>query len=711
MQCQQGSFVHVSEGKKKMTYRDLRMTPKILLPVCAVLIVALSALTWQVRTQSSEAIVETTERELEFLAGREGNRVGMSLDVALISSQSAAAGIAQMIGDNSLVPRQSVISWMAGISRTNPDIFSVGAYFEPNGFDAQDSFFHNAPGSGPDGRFGFIYDRTSGTYNYVPDFWTRDAYAASQKLQKNDMTNPYDSPVRKGQKVTSAVAVIIAQGKFRGVVMVDLELQSVIDSLGEVSLYQTGFASLYDADGTTIAHRDPNAIGTNLFTRVNFPDLPELKSNMAEGKPYLSKTGVGMTTYFSPVALTGTDKFWYIGITVPTSELMATATRIGWLTIAMSFGVLVLVIAVIIVIVRHSVRPLGTLAHFSGEIARGNLKAEVDDTSYGGEVKELSDALKNMVASLVQNLENQKQVQAQDAERARVAQQTAETIEKLTTQFRQTSTQELQATDHAVDSLRKIAEEMQGASSVLKHQSAAVASGSEQASTSVESVASAAEELSASIREIGHQVEQSNQLSVKTMDEAQTTNDIVQGLVEASGRIGEVVKLINDIASQTNLLALNATIEAARAGEAGKGFAVVANEVKSLANQTAKATDEISSQIGAVQGSTQEAVGAIDKIVRRIEEISQVSAAIAAAVEEQSAATAEIANSVQQAAAGTQDVATSISHAADAANTTGETADRVMEASGDLSERSETLKNGVVAFIRDLEKALKSPNT
>ena len=188
-------------------------------------------------------------------------------------------------------------------------------------------------------------------------------------------------------------------------------------------------------------------------------------------------------------------------------------------------------------------------------------------------------------------------------------------------------------------------------------------------------------------------------------DEASKTNQTVTGLAESSARIGDVVSLINDIASQTNLLALNATIEAARAGDAGKGFAVVAGEVKNLANQTGRATEEISQQIAAVQEATRQAVDAIGGIVKRIEEINQISAAIASAVEEQSAATAEIARNVQQAASGTQEVSATIGGVTKAAEETGAAATEVLSSVKSVNQQADALKGVVANFLTGVKAA------
>jgi methyl-accepting chemotaxis protein len=236
-------------------------------------------------------------------------------------------------------------------------------------------------------------------------------------------------------------------------------------------------------------------------------------------------------------------------------------------------------------------------------------------------------------------------------------------------------------------------------------QSTIVASASEQASANVQTVASAAEELTASIHEISRQVSESAAIARNAVDEAKRTSQQVDKLSTSAEKIGEVVKLISSIASQTNLLALNATIEAARAGDAGKGFAVVASEVKNLASQTARATDEIGSQISEIQSATGETVGAIRTIRETIERIDTIAAAIAAAVEEQGASTAEIARNVQQAAQGTQEVSQTISSVTLAAKDAGVSAKQMSGASAELSEESARLRQEVERFLASVRAA------
>ncbi|MBK1656613.1 methyl-accepting chemotaxis protein [Paracraurococcus ruber] len=254
----------------------------------------------------------------------------------------------------------------------------------------------------------------------------------------------------------------------------------------------------------------------------------------------------------------------------------------------------------------------------------------------------------------------------------------------------------------AVAQLQGTARAMSGSAEGTLERAGAVAAAAEQTSANVQTVAAAAEELSASIAEITRQVSQSSKVAGQAVAEAKRTDEVVRGLAEGAQRIGEVMRLITTIAGQTNLLALNATIEAARAGEAGKGFAVVASEVKNLAAQTAKATEEIAAQVGAMQSATGDAVGAIQAIGTRIGEVSEIAAAIAAAVEEQGAATAEIARNVQQAASGTQSVSGAIGAVSRAAGEARTAAGAVASASEDLARQAQTLDQEVGGFLANV---------
>lgn len=251
-------------------------------------------------------------------------------------------------------------------------------------------------------------------------------------------------------------------------------------------------------------------------------------------------------------------------------------------------------------------------------------------------------------------------------------------------------TRSVKLADDFETNIKGIANAVSSASTEMQSSAEALAATAEETSNQANTVAAASEQLSSSINEISQQVSRSASISAEAVTEAQRSEEQIQGLADAADKIGEVVNLINDIAGQTNLLALNATIEAARAGEAGKGFAVVASEVKSLANQTAKATDEISGQISSIQGATRDAVAAISGISKIINELNEIATAISSAVEEQGAAT--------------QEVATNISGVTSAASETGQSASQVLEAAADLSKQSETLGTEADSFLAEMRK-------
>jgi methyl-accepting chemotaxis protein len=345
--------------------------------------------------------------------------------------------------------------------------------------------------------------------------------------------------------------------------------------------------------------------------------------------------------------------------------------------------------------------PIMRMADAMKRLAAGDKAVEISGVGRKDEVGAMAGAVQVFKDTAIEA----ERLAAKQADEQAARERRAQRLEELTRGFEAKVGSLVQSLSSAAAEMEATAQSMSSTAEQTNQQSVAVAAASEQASTNVQTVATATEELASSIQEIGRQVSQSAQMAEKAVEEAKHTDKTVQALATGAQRIGEVIGLINDIASQTNLLALNATIEAARAGDAGKGFAVVASEVKSLASQTGKATEEIAGQISQIQEATNGAVSAIQSIGTAITEINEIAAAIASAVEEQMAATQEIARNVQQAAQGTQEVSNNIAGVKQAATDTGAAATQVLGSAGELSRHSHELKQQVDGFLSGVKAA------
>ncbi|HVT54172.1 MAG TPA: methyl-accepting chemotaxis protein [Dongiaceae bacterium] len=370
---------------------------------------------------------------------------------------------------------------------------------------------------------------------------------------------------------------------------------------------------------------------------------------------------------------------------------------IGVIVVAILLGL----VASILVSKRFIAGPIRRLTGTMSGLAQSDFSRAVD----GGERRDEIGEMARAVLVFKENGIANQRMQAERAEAQAEREQRQQHIEGLIQGFDHQMASVLEQVAGATVELQATAQSMTSIAERTAHQAQAVSAATEEASSNVQTVASAGEELSASIQEISRQLSQATQITGEAVTMAGQTDDQVQGLVKAVEKIGDVVRLISDIAGQTNLLALNATIEAARAGEAGKGFAVVASEVKSLATQTAKATEEITGQIQAIQNATQGSVDSIRAITGVIGKINEISSSISAAVEEQGSATQEIARNVQQAAAGTQEVANNVQGVNASADETGTAAGQVLSAAEQLARQSDALRGDVSRFLEGIRAA------
>jgi len=480
---------------------------------------------------------------------------------------------------------------------------------------------------------------------------------------------------------------------------------------GEYSDY-LGVYGASDAEaGVTYVHANPKYINVNRW------DYKDSRGNLLIREiVQAARAGGGFVEYMVPRSAGGAElqKLSYVGLFGTGNERLAIQAgayvddidavvfqRTLWAAIGGLAGLLIAGL-VAFWLGRGLVVPLTETCASMDRLIKGDLGFDVPFSDRKNEIGRIARSLQIFKDHLVEA--NRQRAEQEEAKARAVAERRA-VLSQIADDFERSVGGVIQGTTSAAGELQHSASSMSTIAEGTKDQSTKVAAAAEQAATNVQTVAASAEELSSSIKEIARQVTQSSSIAQSAVQQAAHTEAMVERLAEASQKIGEVMALIQNIAGQTNLLALNATIESARAGEAGKGFAVVANEVKALSAQTAKATEEITSQIAAIRDATGSAVVAIREIGTTIGHMNEITSSIAAAVEEQGAATQEIARSVQQAAQGTQGVTQNIVGVREASAQVGAASTLVLNAAGQLSTQSEQLKSETEKFLGGIRAA------
>lgn len=649
--------------------------------------------------------VEIVEKTADYYSSRTSETLNQSMHLAKSLGDSLEAlhkaGIKDRAVYNEVIQNTLI---------ANPSILGAWTGWEPDALDGKDAEYVNTAGHDASGRFVPYWYRSEGkavlepllSYDQSGD---GDYYQLPFTTGKAVILEPYLYPVGGVETLITSLALPIrVDNKIVGVAGVDIAMTDLQTIMKEARPFEVGYVSLLSEEGTMVAHTVEGAPGKSAaefgFSVTNAEQLA--------GQSRMLKTGIidpqsdeEILRLYEPLKIALTDNVWVIAISVP--EAVAFAAQQNALFVQLGFLAVALLGATLLAwfIGRSISRPIVSVTNAMNTLATGDTDVTLDGVERRDEIGDMSRA----VAVFRDNaIERQRLVSEADTEReAQILRQ--HQIDELISSFDSTIETTLSAVSGNTDEMEQTAQVLSGIADDTSGRASSAAAASEEASTNVQTVASAAEELSVSIAEISRQVEETKSIVGGAAGAASSTNEKVIKLDAAAQHIGEVVNLIRDIAEQTNLLALNATIEAARAGEMGKGFAVVASEVKELATQTSKATEEISSQISDIQGSSREAVEAIEVITSTMNEVNDYTSSIAAAVEQQGAATAEISQNVQQAAIRTQDVAKNMSDVTNSASETTQSAGNVLSASQAVSKEATNLRDEIAQFLERVRAA------
>ena len=463
-----------------------------------------------------------------------------------------------------------------------------------------------------------------------------------------------------------------------------------------VDLGGIGYGFLVNDQGTILIHPE-----TDLTLKPIAEAFPESTPTVQEGMDdVLNGSGDQIFTFFKVEGLPAVS--CYLGFAIDRNLAYLSLTNFRQTSVITAIIAVLAIMGLLGILVRQWVsRPVLSMTDAMTRLARGDLSVEVPGT-------ELKDEIGSMAAAVVvfkdNAIEMERLAKENEAATKRLAEERRRALNQMADSFEKNVLSIFDTVAYASGQTQHVAKQLTASAEESNARAAAVSKAAAETTESVQTVASANEELSAAIREIAAQVTQSIQVASMAVDGVNNTSQTITELADAAERIGKVVGLIQDIAGQTNLLALNATIEAARAGDAGKGFAVVAGEVKSLANQTDKATGDIQTQVDGIQSSSTRSVTEIGDITTTIERINEFCNAIAVAVEQQGAATQEIADSVQRAASGTQDVSRNVSAVSDAFTMVSDEARALLQSSNEMQALAGKLRQEVIGFLKTVSR-------
>ncbi|WP_430514493.1 methyl-accepting chemotaxis protein [Pannonibacter phragmitetus] len=681
---------------------------------------------------------ESSRHGLLQVAGSKAEVIRSEVTSAFMAARGMAKSIEVLAaaGPDATAPekrRAQLNGILLSVLKDNELFNGTYSAIEPNALDGADAQYSGNAAMGS--------DKTGRALPY----WTRDAAGKIdvQPLVEYDSADKhanglvkggwYLGPQKTGQESVLAPLPYIVQGKsvflatmsvpitvdgkFIGVAGADFDLafvQKLAETVNQATYDGKGSVTIVTEAGLIVASSEkPGAIGSSVSS---------LGATWTENLGKMT-SGTAMVDYdaateqmkvYSPIALGRTGANWAIVLSLPQAVVMAEATALSqsmadrvasdtWTGILVGLAVALAGITAMWLVARSISNPIQKLTGALQSMARGTVLAEIEGATRRDEIGDIAravDEIREQAAIAAEEKMRQEEAERETREAAR-----RQMMQRLAQDFEQKMGGLVTQVGNAAGELASSASGMADQAKESARQADSAKAATSSSSESVQVVAAAAEELFTSIREISGLIQRSGEVVSEADRHAGATHGIVNSLSETAGRIGSIIDIIRDIANQTNLLALNATIEAARAGEAGKGFAVVASEVKALANQTSQATDEIGGQIEAMRLATGNAVEAISSIRQVVGDIREAVTSVAGAVEQQSSATSEISRSAQTTAQGTMSAGESVGSVQVSIARTDEAAHRVLTLTHQLNGNTEDLRNGVAAFLAELDAA------